>query len=266
MKTNYHTHSTYSDGKNTPEEICREAIKKNFSVLGFSDHSYTCFDKNYCMNTEKYGEYIRQVTALKEKYKDRLEIALGIEFDAFSDNIDPGEFDYTVGSAHYVEKDGVCYSVDYSKEKSIHNIQVGFGGDSDAYTYEYFQTLCRHIEKNRPDIIGHLDLVALYGTVDESTKTYRNSALETARLAVEKGCVIELNTAAVFKKLKNIPYPSEFILDYIRDIGGRVTVDSDAHVKENLDFWFDQAHELLRQKGFRTVSYFTDRHFEEYEI
>lgn len=266
MKTNYHTHSAFSDGKNKLEEICLEAIKKNFSVLGFSDHSYTRFDKSYCMSEEKVGEYIKEVSALKEKYKDKLEIALGIEFDAFSENVHSADFDYTIGSAHYVEKNGEYYSVDYSKEMSIHNITVGFGGNADAYAREYYQTLCRHIQKNCPDIIGHIDLVALYGTVDETTKTYRDSALEAVKFAVEKGCVIELNTAAVFKKLKNIPYPSEFILDYIRDIGGKVTVDSDAHIKENLDFWFDEAYELLRQKGFKTVSYFTNKHFEEYKI
>lgn len=266
MKTNYHTHSVFSDGKNTLEEICLEAVEKNFSVLGFSDHSFTDFDLCYCMKKENLGQYINQINLLKQKYADKLEIALGIEFDAFSKDIRREDFDYIIGSAHYVEKDGVYYSVDHSHEISNHNIKVGFGGNTDEYAKEYYKTLCYHIEKNTPDIVGHLDVVALYGNVDETTKTYKNSALETAKLAVEKGCVIELNTAAVFKKLKNIPYPSEFILDYIKEIGGKVTIDADAHVKQNLDFWFDETKELLKQKGFKTVSYFTNGHFEEYKI
>ena len=265
MKTNYHTHSVFSDGKNTLEEICLEAIRKGFSVLGFSDHSVTDFDKSYCIKKERLKDYVSSVSRLKNEYSDRLEIALGIELDAFSE-ISRDLFDYIIGSAHYVEKDGVYYPVDHSEKMSIHNITVGFDGSSDAYAKEYYNTLCRHIEKNRPDIVGHIDLVAMYGTVDESTKIYKDSALETVNLAVEKGCVIELNTAAVFKKLKNIPYPSEFILKHIRDIGGKVTVDSDAHVKENLDFWFEETYELLRQTGFKTVSCFTDNHFEEFKL
>ena len=37
--SNLHTHSTFSDGKNTPEEIVLSAIEKNFLSIGFSDHS-----------------------------------------------------------------------------------------------------------------------------------------------------------------------------------------------------------------------------------
>lgn len=35
MLTNYHTHSIFSDGKNTPEEIVQKAIEKGFGAVGF---------------------------------------------------------------------------------------------------------------------------------------------------------------------------------------------------------------------------------------
>ena len=38
IKTNYHTHSTFCDGKNTPEEMVLKAIEDNFDILGFSSH------------------------------------------------------------------------------------------------------------------------------------------------------------------------------------------------------------------------------------
>ena len=36
MLANFHTHSTFSDGKNTPEELINYAIEKGFCSLGFS--------------------------------------------------------------------------------------------------------------------------------------------------------------------------------------------------------------------------------------
>ena len=54
IKTSFHTHTTFCDGKNTPEEMVVAAIEKGFVALGFSTHSpsspggipqtYTCTD------------------------------------------------------------------------------------------------------------------------------------------------------------------------------------------------------------------------------
>lgn len=41
MLANFHTHSTFCDGKNTPEEIVLAALEKGFVSIGFSSHGYT---------------------------------------------------------------------------------------------------------------------------------------------------------------------------------------------------------------------------------
>ena len=42
--SNFHTHTVYSDGKDTPEDIILEALRLGCSAIGFSDDSYTAFD------------------------------------------------------------------------------------------------------------------------------------------------------------------------------------------------------------------------------
>ena len=74
MITNLHTHTTFSDGKNTPEEIVLTALEQGFCSIGFSDHAYTSYDISYCMNDEK--GYIKEVRRLQEKYKKEIEIYL----------------------------------------------------------------------------------------------------------------------------------------------------------------------------------------------
>ena len=39
MKMNYHTHTTWCDGKDTPEAVVVAAIDKGFDAIGFSSHA-----------------------------------------------------------------------------------------------------------------------------------------------------------------------------------------------------------------------------------
>lgn len=82
MLANYHTHTSFCDGANTPEEIVLYAIDKGFSSLGFSGHGYTPFDLRYCMQDTQ--GYIEEVTRLKAKYGNKIDIYCEVEEDAFS--------------------------------------------------------------------------------------------------------------------------------------------------------------------------------------
>ena len=59
IKTNFHTHTTFCDGKNTAEEVVLSAIEKGFSAIGFSGHGYTPFDLRYCM--QDMEGYIKEI-------------------------------------------------------------------------------------------------------------------------------------------------------------------------------------------------------------
>ena len=110
-----HTHTTYSDGKNTPEEMILAAAYEGLDTIGISDHSYTSIDESYCIKKEKIAEYAAEISALKEKYKGKIEVLCGIEQDYFSD--EPTDmFDYAIGSVHYIKAGGEYIPVDESAE------------------------------------------------------------------------------------------------------------------------------------------------------
>ena len=64
--TDLHVHTTFSDGRSTPEEVVQSAIAMDMTTLGFSDHSHTAFDRRYCMPKEKIPTYRAAIAALKE--------------------------------------------------------------------------------------------------------------------------------------------------------------------------------------------------------
>ena len=104
-KTNFHTHSVYCDGKDTLEELVEQALAMGMDALGFSGHSFTPFDQSYCMSLKDTLEYQKEVRALKEKYRGKIKLYLGIEQDFYSPE-STDEYDYVIASVHYVKKNG----------------------------------------------------------------------------------------------------------------------------------------------------------------
>ena len=61
----FHVHSTFCDGKNTPEEIILAALEKGFSSIGFSGHSYMKYSPLFASKGDKTEEYKKEILYLK---------------------------------------------------------------------------------------------------------------------------------------------------------------------------------------------------------
>ena len=243
-----HVHSTFSDGENEPGEIVPEAIAKGVKMLGFSDHSYTEFDEIYCMPKGKQTEYRKTVNALKDAFSGRIKIYCGIEQDFYS-TVPTDDYDYVIGSVHYILKDGVYIPVDETAEILKQAVKEHFAGDMMGLCEAYFENAGRVYEKTKCDIVGHFDLITKFNEqeklFDEADPRYIN-AYKKAVDRVIKGCkAFEINTGAVCRGYRTTPYPSESIRDYIRQKGGRFILSSDSHQKKTLCFAFDKFRSLI---------------------
>lgn len=87
-----HTHTCFSDGKDTMEEMVIYAIKKGIKRLGISDHYETIKCHSVCKG--KLGEYIETVNLLKEKYKGQIAIEAGIELCMDQDLVEIDKLPY----------------------------------------------------------------------------------------------------------------------------------------------------------------------------
>ena len=54
---NLHQHSTFCDGKDTPEEVVLSAIEQGFDSIGFSSHSYMPWNTGYSWKMEDTTAY-----------------------------------------------------------------------------------------------------------------------------------------------------------------------------------------------------------------
>ena len=65
--TDLHMHTIYSDGCDSPADMLKSAAAKGLKIIGISDHSYTFFDESYCIQRDRFDEYLSVVFSLKEK-------------------------------------------------------------------------------------------------------------------------------------------------------------------------------------------------------
>jgi len=257
---NLHTHTTYCDGELSALEMIKAAVAKGGSSIGFSEHSYVVFDEEYSMSLKDTPLYIDEVNTLKKKYEDTIEIFLGLEVDYFTEKV-PGGLDYIIGTAHHVEKDGKYITVD-GPAKHLHKMaHEYFGGDYYAMVESYFETVALVAEKTRADIIGHFDLIAKNNInesmFDEMHPRYIRAALDSMSRLLDNCKVFEVNTGAMYRKGKTMPYPSEFLLKELKKRGGEVLLSSDSHCAESLYYKFDEMLELIKSCGFSYIKRLT---------
>lgn len=260
--SNFHTHTTFSDGKHSPEEHVVSAINKNMLALGFSDHSFTACDTSYCMKKGQYAEYIKTINRLKERYADIIPLYSGLELDYYSDG-DISAFDYVIASVHYIIKDGVCYPIDHSPQQQTDCIKNAFNGDVLSMASHYYDMLCEHVERTKSTFVGHFDVITKFSLMPEEDERYREIARQALKRVIKTCQYIEINTGAISRGWRKRPYPNQYLLETILEEGGEVLLSSDSHHQDNLDFFFDESVELLKEAGFDHLNVFNGRHFDK---
>lgn len=260
IRSNFHTHTNYVDGKHTPKQVVESAVSLGMTALGFSEHGYTVLDPECCLSREQTVAYRQEIQALKESYGDQIQILCGIEIDYTSED-DITAYDYVIGSVHYLTVNGVTYPVDYSAEQTMHCVNEAFGGDFDAYAEAYFALVGKVVEKTGANIIGHFDLLTKYieqGAGPNEASPRYIAAWQKAMENLAGQAALEINTGAISRGVRTTPYPSLEQLNYWHQLGGQVVINSDSHHKDTLLYSFDTALELACRAGFDRFG-FTDR-------
>lgn len=250
MTADFHVHTTYCDGADSPRKMVLAAIDRGLSAIGFSAHSYTYFDETYCIKQAEIPNYKEEIAALRAEFADTIRILCGVEQDVYSAESTAG-YDYSIGSVHYVQKDGVFYPVDHSAGCFEAACREAFGGDYYAFAESYFAAAATVADRVKPDIIGHFDLISKFNRggryFDETHPRYVKAWKAALDALLPAGIPFEVNTGAITRGYRDVPYPSREQLLYIRDHGGRVLLSGDAHSTAGLCFLFAEWEGLLRE-------------------
>ena len=112
-------------------------------------------------------------------------------------------------------------------------------------------------ERTACDIVGHFDLVSKFNErfprFEESDPRYLHPALEALDALLGQDAVLEVNTGAMARGYRRLPYPAPIFLHRIAEKRGNVMLSSDAHDKDALLFGFSDATRILRSCGITKV-------------
>jgi len=72
-----------------------------------------------------------------------------------------------------------------------------------------------------------------------------------------QGQCLEVNTGAITRGYRSVPYPAEPLLRRWRELGGEIILNSDAHHVSHLCAGFREAEKLVKELGFTHVNIWT---------
>ena len=252
MKTNFHTHTTFCDGKDSAEAMVEAAIAKGFSAIGFSSHSDMVAD---------LSAYRAEIARLRAASAGRIRVFCGLELElakaipsevlgATPDGRRPtcgtgdGTFDYLIGSHHFITaSDGGFFAIDNSPDELAKGIRDHFDGDAVAFVKAYYAALRSTLSLDF-EIVGHPDLVRKFNVkhpyFDETADWYRAELVKTAEAIAASGKIVEVNTGAISRGWIDDAYPSAEFRALLRARGVRFILSSDAHAAAAIDCAFDR--------------------------
>ena len=250
-----HVHTDRDHGHHSAGEMAAAAAAQGLQVLGLAGHAAMQFPCHYAMTAENESAFVAETEQLRQRYCGTMSVLRGIELDYYSlPPVHP--YDYRLGSVHYVKFGDRIVSVDSDPQQLIDAVQQLYSGDWLQLCRAYYETVAGLTAAFHPDIIAHLDLITKFNEADRLFSTedrrYRHLALEAVDALMTDEPFFEINTGAISRGYRTVPYPAPFLLQHIRRRGGRILLSSDAHNSAHLLYRFDEAARLAESCGFRT--------------
>lgn len=267
MLADYHVHSEFSDDSEYPiEKVVLDAIDKRIEELCFTDHVDYGIKVDFDdpkgivyrkggkgepdmipLTNVNYPEYYKRIVELKEKYKDKITIKLGLEFgiqkhtiDKYNDLFNRYPFDFIILSVHQ-QDDLETWNQDYQRGKTQKEYNEGYYNEL-LYCVKNFKNY---------SVLGHMDLIARYDLEGKYPfELLKPLITEILKEVIKDGKGIELNTSYHRYNIGDLT-PSRDILRLYKDLGGRIiTIGSDSHKLEHLGAYLEEGKEELRKLGF----------------
>lgn len=262
MRFDLHTHHTRcGHAQGCIEDYIRAAIDAGLDVIGISDHTpYFAHSEDHphprvAMARSAFSDYVEEVLRLKERYRDKIEVLLGVESDFFPEHaeiyrksLDAHPFDYIIGSVHVTR--GV----------SIFNRNRWKGLTEERRIEEknhYYELIALSAQSGMFQVLGHID--AMKGYYPDFSAIPADDAIDRAlRTIAECGVAIEVNTSGSTKDCGGW-YPSNDILERACHYGVDVTFGSDAHTPKRVADDWERVRSRLKEIGYKEWVFYRNK-------
>lgn len=219
---NYHTHTTRcGHAAGTEPEYIENAIQCGMHTLGFSDHAPQMFQGDYYsgfrMPREVTEEYTMTLSALRETYKDRIQIKIGYEIEYY-----PAIFQDTLAFIRQYPCDYLILGQHYLDNESDTNRYSGVKTEEEYYLADYVDQVCEALHTGFFTYIAHPDLQRFVG--DKSI--FRRHYSRLIQCAMDTHTPLEINLLGAGDGRH---YPNPAFWELVGEMGADTVIGCDAH-------------------------------------
>ncbi|MFI3242097.1 MAG: PHP domain-containing protein [Alphaproteobacteria bacterium] len=268
QKFSYHTHTIFSDGNNTIEEMLLKAKELGWVEIGISDHLivHKNISKNpdynqtnqtlngirvYSSFDEAKEDVLKYIKKIKEASKKiGIKAYTGFEVDYFTYNGWGDDFkrflkevpcDYTVCGNHFFfdEECNTPFDIyNYTMRSDVSLSEI------EKYLLNHYSAIKKAIASGLYTFLAHLDYAFVH--IKELEKVNKHIVEDILSIIPELSkfdLPLELSTKGI-RKTGDF-FPAKWILDEVINAGVKIVISDDAHATEQLGGYFDKAEALL---------------------
>ncbi|MBB6672880.1 histidinol-phosphatase [Cohnella nanjingensis] len=238
------------------------AVDAGLAVIGISDHSpyfgreEDHYQPGIAMAKSEFARYVEEVLALRTKYKEKIEVLLGVESDYFPEHLDVYRsiyerypFDYIIGSVHQIR------GVSIFNRNRWKNLDAALHADEKI---RYYEQIRDSANAGLFQVLGHIDAMKGYYPAFSDIRGAEHAIDDALRAAAANDIAIEINTSGGTKDVGGW-YPSDAILERALRFGVDVTFGSDAHVPARVGEDWEKVRDRLREIGFARWCFFRQK-------
>ena len=211
MRIDLHNHTTRCNhASGSTAEFASKACELGIDIYGFACHAPMRFDEEYRMGLDEIDEYINEIASLGENMQTQkatqnpqMQILVGLEVDFILGREDLLEarvlsapLDYLIGSVHFLDDwgfDNPAFLAEYAKQ------------DLESCWVKYFQSVAKMAQSRLFQIVGHIDLLKVFGhTMPTHSSACVYALEESLKCIKEANMSIELNAAGLRKQIGEI--------------------------------------------------------------
>jgi histidinol-phosphatase (PHP family) len=246
-------------------DMCRAAIARGLPEIGFTEH-YDLHpgEAGNCRDAFRLDAWSAELERCRAAFAGRLIIRAGIELGEPHRYAAQAQallaqypFDYALGSLHWVGADSVFDPGFFKRYPAAAAFRL------------YFEELERLTRAGHDsprgcgfDVLSHLDVpvrtaFAVYGRYDPNE--HAEYIRPVLRNCVERGLALDLNTAALRRRVQVLNPGLEILRWYVELGGERVTLGSDAHRPDQVGQGLDVALAAARAAGLKYLTFYEQR-------
>lgn len=258
----YHTHTNFSDGKNSLEEMLARAVELGWKEIGISDHMIIhrnlknskswerwktdahIYHDDFSSTYEDFVRHAENVRKVSEHFNINVKVGAEVDFFTYSGWIDSFlklkeklGLDYYISGNHYLFIDDECENIIDIKDTELlpYEEQV-------SALKRHFKTIGKAAESGIFSFIAHLDYARKAKICGKDD--FVNEKLELIKTLAATDTATELSTKGLRKG--DDFYPNSNMLKEIAKNNIKVVISDDAHRICELGYKFTEAEEALK--------------------